>query len=252
MVRFSRGLAPRVLDRKLAGCEPGSTANWQGAVEALRELLAHPNTGRGSATVILSNHFVRYLVLPWSKELVDEREELEFARSRFSQVFGEAASAWAVRLSPAQAGTSRLAAAIDQPLLDALVSALSASALRLKSVQPALMAQFNAWQRTIGNDAWLVSAERGRLLVAWLREGQWRAVRSRPLNGEPVSLSKVIEQERLLLAANGATGKVCLSVVDEVSVDTEGLRVEQLSPRARAGFAPRVDCGFSLAMIGAN
>jgi len=45
-------------------------------VEVLRDLLFHPSVGKGDATVILSSHFVRYAVLPWSGELITGAEEL--------------------------------------------------------------------------------------------------------------------------------------------------------------------------------
>jgi hypothetical protein len=218
----------------------------------LREALSHPNVSRANATVILSNHFVRYLALPWSARLVTEQEQLEFARMRFAQVYGEAATGWTLRLSPVPAGRTRLAAAVDSALLQAIGGALAASPLKLVSLQPALMAQVNAWRAKIGDNAWLVIAEQGRLLIAWISGGEWRSVRSRPLNGEAVRLSAVMEQERLLLSAQGRDGKFLLSVLDDVAVDTENVRIERLEPRGRKGYAPRIDTGFALAMTGAG
>lgn len=252
LVRFERGLRPRVRDRKLLSCAAESGNGWTAPLESLREALAHPNVGRADATVIVSNYFVRYLVLPWSAQLVSEHEQIEFARARFAQVYGEAAAAWTLRLSPAPAGRARLCAAMDGALLDALRGALSASALRLVSVQPALMAQFNAARGRIGDDAWLALAERGRLLLAWIAGGEWCSVRSRPLNGEAVGLGAVLEQERLLLSAPGRSAQVLLGVLDEVVVDTEGVRVERLDANGRAGRLPGIDAGFALAMAGAT
>ena len=91
--RFGRGLRPALMDRKALVCvDAREGANWHPAVEALREALAHPNVGSGAATVVLSNHFVRYLLLPWNADLVSGQEELAFAGARFQQVFGEAAT----------------------------------------------------------------------------------------------------------------------------------------------------------------
>jgi hypothetical protein len=251
LVRFGRGLRPRVRDRKLLPCAAESGNGWAGALESLREALAHPNVSRADATVILSNHFVRYLALPWSTQLVTEREQIEFARARLVQIHGEAAAGWSLRLSPAPAGRARLCAAMDDAPLDALRAAISASPLKLVSVQPALMAQFNAARGRIGDDAWLAIAERGRLLMAWIAGGEWRSVRSRPLNGEAVRLGAVLEQERLLLSAQARSARVLLGVLDDVAVDTEGVRVERLDANGRAGRLPQIDAGFALAMTGA-
>ncbi len=100
MVRLSRGLKPRVTDRKCLPCgEAGAQPNWTAPLDALREMLVHSNLPKANTTVVLSNHFVRYLVLAWSAEIITETEELEFARARFVQVFGEKARDWAIRIS---------------------------------------------------------------------------------------------------------------------------------------------------------
>jgi hypothetical protein len=250
MVRFSRGLGPRVADRKTTPCaEAKGHENWAGAVEVLRDLLLHPNVGKGDATLILSSHFVRYVVLPWSGELVTEAEELEFARTRFIQVFGQSARDWTIAMSPAPAGASRLCAAVDQALIGAATGAVAASGLRLLSVQPALMAQFNEWRRRIGADGWLVVAEQGRLLVAWLSAGQWRSVRVRPLNNASVSLAQVLEQEQLLLSA-GSVDKVFLAKLGNVAVEADGLKVERLALPAPLARAAGANAGLALAMCG--
>ncbi|MEO8164370.1 MAG: hypothetical protein ABI619_03145, partial [Betaproteobacteria bacterium] len=160
--------------------------NWSAALATLRQLLGQPLAAKAPVTVMLSNHFVRYMVLPWSADLVTRAEEVEFARARFIQVFGDKARQWTIRASDAAAGLDRLSAATDRALLEELRSTLAASGLTLGSCQPALMAQFNACRSRIGDNAWLVCAEYGRLLVAWIRAGHWGSVRVRPLNGSPV------------------------------------------------------------------
>lgn len=250
LVRLGRGSARRVIDRKCIPCPTGNgQSNWAGTVEALHDLLAHPNLGKGEATLILSNHFIRYAVLPWSAQLVTQAEEQEFARVRFAQVYGQAAHDWSIVLSPAVAGAGRLCAAVDQALIAAVTSAMAASTLRLVSLQPALMAQFNEWRRRIGDDAWVVTTERGRLLVAWICRGEWRSVRMRPLNGAAVVLGEVLEQERLLLSAEERQ-RVFLAQLGDVAVHTDGLNVERLVSRApRAGLSAE-DAGLALAMTG--
>lgn len=250
MVRFSRGLTPRVIDRRCVPCpEGGGRANWAGAVDVLRDLLLHSNAYRGDATLILSNHFVRYMVLPWSVELFTEAEEMEFARTRFVQIYGLTARDWTIAMSPAPAGAGRLCAAVDQALIGAVAGAIAVSALRLVSVQPVLMAQFNQWRRRIGAGGWLVTAERGRLLVAWIRGGRWRSVRARPLNGASVPLAQVLGQERLLLSAGDAQ-KIFLATLDDVTVETDGLRVDRLLPAVPLPGAAGADASFALAMCG--
>ena len=214
---------------------------------ALRELLAQPNVGNAETTVILSNHFVRYLVLPWSAELLTSAEELEFARARFVQVYGEMARNWIIRIDKAPPGAGRLAAATDLALVEALTRILGAAGLRLASCQPALMAQFNGSRNRIGVDAWLVSAEQGRLLIARTHRGQWHSVRARAIRGTPVALCELLEQEQVLLSVGTLNDKVFLSIADETAIDTGDLHLERLGPRGRG---KPVSTSFMLAMAG--
>jgi len=243
MLRFAPGWKRAVPERKpltCAGTQERNAASWAPAVEALRELLAHPNLRRADATVILSNHFVRYLLVPWSASLVTEEEQLAFARMRFVQVYGEAAQSWMLRLSGGAAGSAQVAAAVERPLIDSLSTLLENSPLALRSIQPQLMAVVNAVRKAIGGDAWLAVAEPGRLLLGLLRGGRWLSLRSRPLNGEAVALAGLLEQERLMLGLEPGSEKIYLRTLSGAKLDTAGLRVERLSgrdPDLEAGMA---------------
>jgi hypothetical protein len=61
----------------------------------------------------------------------------------------------------------------------------------------------------------------------------------------------------LLLESDSVPSRVCLAAADEVSIDADslqssGLQLHMLIPRARAGFVPRVDVALYLAMAGAT
>jgi hypothetical protein len=232
LLRYSRGMRPARKDHKSIDCGPaGDRAAWQGSIEALREALVHPNTGAGDARVVLSNHFVRYLVLPWNPALAGEREERSFAAARFQQVYGEVARTWAVRLSRGKSGAPALAAAVEQAFLDAIKASLDHSPLRLRSLQPALMTACNVGARAVASNAWIAVAEPGRLVLGLQRGGQWKSLRSRPLDAEAVSLAELIEQELLLLGVEPAGEKIYVHRWGNPPVDVRGLKVE-----ACAGF----------------
>jgi hypothetical protein len=249
LVRLSRGLTPRVIDSKRMACEVRSEPNWAVPMEALREMLRHPNVSRGKAAVVLSDHFVRYLVLPWNPDLVSDAELLEFARARFAKVFGEAAQRWSVLVSPAPPGHPQLAAAVERPLVDALAHAFAGSMVKPVSIQPAFVAQFNEAHSRLAPDAWLVSAERGRLLLARIADGRWCSVRVRPMNECVVTLGEVLEQERMLIGDGEQDAKVYVTLLDEVTLDLAGLQAEVLA--AADPTRLRSDKGFTLAMTGA-
>ena len=132
-------------------------------------------------TVVLSNHFVRYAVIPALDGAASREEELALARFHFARVHGERVKGWEVRLSP---GT-RLACAVDA----ALVEGLKACA----SVQPFLMWAFNRWRRRIPRSgAWLVLREPERVCVGMVAGNDWRSV----CNTHFADHLEIIERER--------------------------------------------------------
>jgi len=234
MLRFAPGWKRAAPERKTlvcAGTQQRDATSWAPAVEALRELLAQPNLRRADATVVLSNHFARYLLVPWSASLVTDEEQLAFARMRFVQVYGEAAQRWMLRLSGGAAGSAQVATAVERPLIESLTTLLDNSPLTLRSIQPQLMELVNAERKAIGGDAWLAVAEPGRVLLGLLRGERWLSLRNRPLNGETVALPELLEQERLMLGLEPGSEKICLHVFSGAKLDTAGLRVERLSGR---------------------
>jgi hypothetical protein len=233
MLRFARGLKRSLKDRKVVTCVETAAGGpaWLPPVEALRELLTHPNLPRAGAAVILSNHYVRYLLVPWSASLVSAEEQLAFARTRLTQVYGQAAQSWMLRVSGGAAGSAQVAAAVERPLIDSLTTLLANSPLALRSIQPQFMSAFNGARKVIGNDAWLAVAEPGRLQLGLLRGGRWLSLRSRPLNGESVALAELLEQERLMLGLEPGGEKIYLRTLAGAILDCGGLRVERLPGR---------------------
>lgn len=148
-------------------------------------------------TVVLSNHLVRYTVLPWSPALRSDEDWLAYAQHAFATNYGSAAAGWSVRVSAAERQAARVASAIDTSLLESLLAVSS-----ITSIQPYLMAAFNA-RRTRFRDrtVWFVVQEPGRLTVSLVSKGVWKVVRSRQAGEDWQSvLPDVLDRE---FALNG-------------------------------------------------
>jgi hypothetical protein len=159
---------------------------WHGALEDFRNQV-QALRGRVAVTVVLSNHFVRYAVLPGEDSAATPDEELALARFHFTKIHGDRAKGWDVRVSEG------LACAIDAALLEGLKSCLAKTKAKLVSVQPALMAAYNrARARVPREGAWLVLAERGRTCLARLAARGWASV----YNGGETDAEALIERER--------------------------------------------------------
>lgn len=225
MLRYGRGVRGVLKDRKSLPVQAveGAPA-WQGAIDVLREVLTHPNIAPADATVVLSAHFVRYLLLPFNAEVTTTQEELAYGRARFVQVFGEAAQSWTLKLSGAEPGAPGVASAVPASLLEAVTLLMAASPLRLRSLQPSLMAICNERSQLPRGLAWLAIVEPGVLLLGAMQAGKWISLRGRPTDGG-VSLAKVIEQEALLVGMEPDGGQVYLHRSVDVEADLRGFEV---------------------------
>ena len=150
--------------RLRVGFLPGDTA------ERLRQI-----PGNARLDVVLSNHLVRYAVLPWSAELSSEDEWIAYARHVFGSTYGTEAAGWHFRICDGGRGKARVACAADAVLLDSI-----AAVERVASIQPHLMAAYNARRREFRSEpGWFVLHEPGRLTLGLIVDAEWKLLRNR-------------------------------------------------------------------------
>ena len=160
-------------------CEPpvASDMPWQSAIRTLEAALPSIIQGKPAVSVILSNHFMRYLLVPWL-DMMSEEEVMAFARHCFRETYGDVADSWNVRINPGPVGVAALASAVDTKLLDELHESLKRLNLNISSIQPHLMAAFNSCQHSLaGRSTWLALLEPGSLCLAALLKGQLSWIR---------------------------------------------------------------------------
>jgi hypothetical protein len=201
--RASIGLCPGRLVLSRAGKTRvlDTGPDWRAALEALPAALGARPPRR--LTVILSHHFVRYALLPWNPALKSQDAWRAYAEHRLAAIYGAPAAPWALRVAVTAPRGARIACAAEQALLDALRAALGA---RLASVQPHLMHAFNRERRGLRRASrWLVVEEAGRLALALIERGAWRALRCRRVDADwRAALPALIEREAALLGLDAA------------------------------------------------
>jgi hypothetical protein len=238
MVRLGRGLKQAAVSQQELACaatQPGE-APWAKSLECLERALQE-HKGKADATVLLSNHFVRYALVPWSEQISDANEEQAFIRHCFTKTYGAEAQHWALRMSPSGYGETQVACAIDQGLLDGLERAATSHGLRLASLQPYFMAAYNQWRRQLPDAVvWFVVAEPGRLCLSLLVRGQWRILRAVKVGSDwRDTLSKLLEREYLVSDAGPDRGKVYVHAPDDESeIILPGWTVQRLGANPHA------------------
>ena len=176
-----RGFRPGPLTTTMVPVPASSegSAGWEPAVAQLEALLAANSQWRGAALrIILSNHFVRYVLVPWSDDLSNEKEHLVLARRHFALTHGPVAKNWTIRMSLDSPGECHVASALDESLVNRLTLSAKASHVKLMSLEPLLMAGFNRWRQDFREEAqWFVTVESGMLCGALVGRNRWIALR---------------------------------------------------------------------------
>ena len=237
-VRIRRGFAPRVTARH--------------AADSLEALLAQLGSGPADVSVVLSAACVRYVLVPWSDALSNPEEELAFARHRFAAVYGDVAERWELRLSPARLGQPRIASAVERAWLEHLRATVAEAGLRLRSVQPGLMAACNRWRRKVGRDeSVFLLAEGEHYSCAVARGGAWRAVRSDLLRGSLADeLPSILDRECIWAELAERPAVYAWAPEEPAFALPPGgsWRATMLRMPAEAGFSPLSDAPYAMAM----
>ena len=203
ILHYQGGRRPRIHSKQVypyTGVETG----WQPLLGLLESVLKDKDWKQADTMVVLSNHFVRFLVLPWNEAILSGDEKMALVQHRFDEVYGEASSTWNFRLNEGSFGTPSIACAIPQKLLDQLKALFETSPLRLKSVQPYLMTAFNACRNELGKDpSWFVLAERDNICVGLLQDGQWSSIRLRNVVSDWLEEAMLMLEREALLATGG-------------------------------------------------
>ena len=255
-VRVRRGFEQKIVAKQLVSCVPGASRHaWEGAVNVLPELLNEIGSESAAATLILSNSFVRYAVVPWSENLSTPKDEMAFARHCLSAIYGDAVNDWELRLSPGGVGEPRIASAVDRSLLQSVRGAVAKSRLRVRSIQPFLMAAFNRWQRDLDSDNCLfLVVESGQYACAAIRNAQWHALHSGTVNGDlAAELPHVLNRESLW-ADMPDRPAAFLYAPEHPNFSLppgQNWSVRTLSLPARPGFSPISDAQYAMTMSAA-
>ena len=255
IARATRGLRPRLVSRQVIACDPVSgTEIWQGAAKTLAKAIEPIRDERVDVTVVLSNHFARYAVVPFDAAIASPDEEIALARFHFTKIYGERARSWDVRMGNGRHGTPRLASAADAALIQAVRACFPGNAkARLVSVQPYLMAAFNLWRGAMQKeDAWLLLVEPQRVCLALVAGGKWSTVQAS--NGEfpvPEDWALLLDRQQLRTEIASASRTVLVHAPDTrrtVSIEAGGWKFRGLAPPPMDGFLPLEDRPLAMAL----
>lgn len=256
VARVGLGWRGNVLDKRIVDCAPSvSEQTWQAPLTALRAILDQYKKPNTSATVILSNHFVRFAIVPWRDSITNVAEQTALAGHCFKNIYGDVAATWNIKVSDGGFRRNALASAVDRELLIQLEQIFIESKASLSSVQPYFMTACNRFRRelTVGKSGCLSVLERGRATLGIFDQEGWQTLTTRRLTDvSPSALAPLLAQE--INSANLAVAPEHLFVaaLEDPKADfaDRGWTTRALKLKARQGFSPFEDARYAMALCG--
>jgi hypothetical protein len=246
-VRFARGLRLRPVAKGVLAVsgEPDGIP-WRPAMGVLRAAIPALGPRRARVRVVLSNHFVRYMVVPTSGGPATARERERFIRWHFRQTHGDIVDAWHVCEHPDVDGMKALGCAVDAGLLAELTAILDRKPLRLGAVQPLLAAASWEFRHALGSSGCFFLHEPGGLFGGTYADGEWKTLSATSLAlGSPVAaaIERQIDSGGL---ASEASIFLCAMGIDPKADGGLVVRrpLQVLQPPQRAGAA------YGMALVG--
>ncbi|HSG30062.1 MAG TPA: hypothetical protein VLB82_00790, partial [Thermodesulfobacteriota bacterium] len=151
-------------------------------------------------TITLSNHFVRYVILPPQAEITKPVEVDAYAIFRLKEIYGERADTWRRSVSTWDPLEGAICAAIDTNLFNRLEEITRRYRIKLKSIEPYLALVFDSCKQQLnGTRIYFALIESGRICIALLENGIWQNIRNqRVLNNVDKELLAALDQEAIL------------------------------------------------------
>ena len=179
LTRLARGLRPKSVGTASWTNELIGDTHWSAALRAVDSLLGTSDWQGAAARIVLSDHWVRYAMVPYAAALSGAAERLTHARHVLTDIYGEIVAEWKVTLANARPGAMQVACAVPAALIDELRAILTHHKIPLKSLRPQLVSAYNHWRAQLPDGgAGFVSIEQGSLAAARLVRGGWDRVHS--------------------------------------------------------------------------
>ena len=231
---LGKGIRRTVVLQKKLPCQPKPDApNWQSALSTFEYWLASSEMKEADVTIILSNHFVRYSLIPNSTEVNSHDEAQTLAKILFEDIYGLVAKKWEFAIEDGVNGESRLIAAIDSDFLIKIVEIIKICSMRLSTITPYFVSAFNRFNRQIPNcSCFFALVEHDLMMLATFNKSTLTSIRRFALNSvHDPQFSTVLLREVLTSGLAMENVPVYLQVIDQPNFklpDVDGVTIHLL------------------------
>lgn len=258
LVRLKSGVKVKLVEKLHVKLAVSNHAQpWFSAVAELENLLMKSQRGM-PLTIVLSNQFVRYNIIPAMPPLTASDKIITVATHCFRENYGDIVDGWLIRVNSLPDGDTLIASAVDVALINALETLSKKYACKLKSIQPYLMSGFNSIRRQVNDHpSCYVQVEAGRISIALANEGRWQSIAGCGVGQDwSQSLVSLITREMLLagwkdvqasLYFSGLCKSQDLKIFESFNKISPWKSV-QVTNKAVAGYSATSDQFYAMAM----
>lgn len=168
------------------------------SIEALSVWLDGQAIKGRHASVVLSNSFVRYALIPWNDASLSSQEEDILFQTKFEELYGDM-DGWRILADGAQYGKPRIACAVHQALIDRINELWKTKGINGGEIVPYFVACLNRWHRCLGqHSGMIVIAEMHNVVIGCFGKKKWSSLRGILSKATPKTLSDIAFREGLL------------------------------------------------------
>jgi hypothetical protein len=179
LARMRRGIRPKCIAEQGIPVAESADGDWSPALDTLGEQLDNEMWQDANLRVVVSDHWARFAVVPWSPELSKDAERITHAKMILTSTYGEMIDQWTTCLSDSPPNSPAIVSAIPTELLDQLEQIVATRKLRIVSLQPHLIVSYNSWREYLPDaTAWFASIDDGSLSAMHLTNGRCDKIRS--------------------------------------------------------------------------
>lgn len=191
-------------------CNAAANSGWPNSIAMMTAGLERLEWRDADVHISLSNHFVRYALVPGLATLRARDERMLAARHQLAAIYGERTQRWQLALHDWRGTHDSIAAGTAQDLLQQLVAATTQAQLNLCAVEPVFATAFNALRQEIRKaPTWFCVAEPGRLVLAYFENLHWRFLQTERQRGDLGETLRPLLQ-RACVANSASPGRVLL------------------------------------------
>lgn len=167
-------------------------------LEALNHWLERHDLKGKHASVVLSNSFVRYALVPWSGISLSTQEEDILLRTKFEESYGDM-EGWRILANEVEYGKHRIACAMHNELAENISYIWKKRGIYGGAIVPYFVACWNRWHRNFQKQNGMIAiAEIQNVVIGCFGKNGWSSIRLISSQHSPPVLSDIVFRENLL------------------------------------------------------